>query len=193
MNKQVDPNGDTTTFGYDADGNQTAVYTPDGNSVLSSYDADGRETQVVWYEGGTVYDTQNKSYDNDGNLLTASNGAGTYTFSYDDDGRLTNVQEPFGVSLQYAYDGIGNQTQVIDSFGGTQTSFYDLDNRLVTREYSGESQNLRIDFTYGADGQIATETRYSDLSGTSLVATTDDPTTATATSPASKPPTPAAA
>ena len=64
-------------------------------------------------------------------MLTASNSNGTYTFSYDSDGRLTNVQEPFGVSLSYSYDADGNQTQVVDSFGGTQNSVYDADGYLT--------------------------------------------------------------
>jgi len=100
---------------------------------------------------------------------------GTFTdlVAYDHDGRVTNVQEPFGVSLSYAYDGNGNQTQVVDSFGGTQTSTYDLEYRLTSRTYTGQSQNLREDFTYNAQGLVATDKRYSDLSGTTLVAETD--------------------
>jgi hypothetical protein len=73
----------------------------------------------------------------------------------------------------------GNQTQVTDSFGGTQTSVYDIEDRLVTREYTGQSQELRVDFTYNAQGLVATEMRYDMLSGpvylagTDLVAVTD--------------------
>ncbi len=104
--------------------------------------------------------------------MTASNDNGTYTFAYDPAGRVTNVQEPFGVSLTYAYDGNGNQTEVADSFGGVQTSIFDPEARLLTREYSGEGQQLRIDYTYDGLGMIDAMTRYSNLAGTSLVATT---------------------
>jgi RHS repeat-associated protein len=166
--------GGTTLQYYDGDGSLTQTINPDTSSIVYSYDHDDRQTQQLWYDSGsTLVDTQSKSYDNDGDLLTASNTNGTYTFAYDHDGRLTNVQEPFGVSLSYAYDGDGNQTQVVDSFGGTQTSVYDLQDRLVTREYTGESQELRVDFTYGANGQVNTETRYTDLSGPAYMAGTD--------------------
>jgi len=144
------------------------------SSIVISYDGADRETQQVWYDPShNVVDTQNRTYTNNGQLATASNSNGTYTFAYDHDGRVTNVQEPFGVTLSYAYDGNGNQTQVVDSFGGTQTSTYDLEYRLTSRTYTGQSQNLREDFTYNAQGLVATDKRYSDLGGTTLVAETD--------------------
>ncbi len=93
---------------------------------------------------------------------------------YDDDDRLTQVTEPFGVTLNFAYDADGNQTQVIDSFGGTQTSYYDSDNYLTETTYSGQSLAARIDFTNNKDGEPTTIARYSDLAGTTLVATTDE-------------------
>src|ERR1700727_2076186 len=104
--------------------------------------------------------------------------ARAYGFSrlalYQAQSALTNVQEPFSASLSYSYDGDGNQTQVVDSFGGTQTSVYDVQDRLVTREYTGESEQMRVDFTYTAQGLISTQTSYSNLAGTALVATTTD-------------------
>jgi RHS repeat-associated protein len=184
VTQTVSPTSGTTLQSYDGDGNLTqsidAAGTASSTSILYSYDADDRQTQQLWYASSTLVNTQSKTYDNNGDLLTASDSNGTYTFAYDHDGRLTNVQEPFGVSLNYAYDGDGNQTQVVDSFGGTQTSVYDLQDRLITREYTGESQELRVDFTYGANGQVSTETRYDNLLGPAygttadLVATTTD-------------------
>ena len=153
VTQTIAPAGGTTLQYYDADGNLTETIAADNSSIVTTYDADDRETQSVWYStASAVVDTQNKTYDYDGHLLTASNTNGTYTFAYDNDGRVTNVQEPFGVTLSYAYDGDGNQTQVVDSFGGTQTSVYDVQDRLATREYTGESEELRVDFTYNAQG-----------------------------------------
>jgi RHS repeat-associated protein len=178
VTQTISPTSGTTLQYYDGDGNLTQSIAADGtiysSSIVYTYDGDDRQTQQLWYDSGSsLVDTQNKTYDNNGNLLTASNSNGTYTFAYDHDGRLTNVQEPFSASLSYAYDGDGNQTQVVDSFGGTQTSVYDMQDRLVTREYTGESQEMRVDFTYGANGQVNTETRYDMLSGPAYMAGTD--------------------
>ena len=90
------------------------------------------------------------TYEGNGLMLTAANSNGAYSFSY---------------------DGTDNQTQVIDSFGGTQTSVYDVENRLTKREYAGQGQNLREDFTTIPGPDYYGE-RYSDLTATTLVAST---------------------
>ena len=172
LTETISPSAGTALQYYDADGNVTESIAANGGSILTTYDADDRVTHEVWYESSFTVDTQNKTYDDDGLLLTASNDNGTYSFDYDPDGRVTQVSEPFGQTLNYAYDGDGNQTQVVDSFGGTQTSIYDVQDRLVTREYTGEGENLRVDFTYTANNQIATETDYYNLAGTDLVGST---------------------
>ena len=80
-------------------------------------------------------DTFSYTYDGDGNILTASNSQGTYTLSYDNDGRVTNVTEPFGVSLAFIYDADANRTQVSDSFGGAEYSSYNSVNVPVSRTF----------------------------------------------------------
>ena len=76
--------------------------------------------------------------------------------------------------MSFAYDLDGNQTQVIDSFGGTQTSVYDADHRLTSRSYVGQGQVLLVNFTYNPQGLVSSETRYDSVSATStyLIATT---------------------
>src|SRR5262249_7105296 len=81
--------------------------------------------------------------------------------------------EPFGATLTFTYDAAGNRTQVQDSQGGIETSTFDADNRLSTRQFSGiGATQLRIDLTYQANGLLSTETRYSDLAGSTKVGTT---------------------
>jgi RHS repeat-associated protein len=116
---------------------------------------------------------QTFTYDAAGNQLTAADYNGTYTSSYDAQNRLTEQTDPFGVALTYAYDAAGRQTTVQDSLGGTTTSVYDAANRLTTREFGGSSQTpLRIDLSYDNANRLTGLTRYSNLSGSSLVATT---------------------
>ena len=50
------------------------------------------------------------------------------------------------------------------------TYVYDADNELTSEQFGGTGQTpLRIDMTYDADGEVLTETRYSDLAGTQVV------------------------
>ena len=50
------------------------------------------------------------------------------------------------------------------------TYVYDADNELISEQFGGTGQTpLRIDMTYDADGEILTETRYSNLAGTQVV------------------------
>jgi hypothetical protein len=63
---------------------------------------------------------------------------------------------------------------VQDNFGGVETSVYDHDNRLSTREISGISTTqMRADFTYRDDGSLDTVKRYSNVSATTKVGETD--------------------
>ena len=142
--------------------------------VNDAYDAAGRLTQETWVESATTVNTLTYDYDSDGDVTSAGDVNGTYTFSYDHLDRVTVQQGPFGLTLTYAYDADGNQTSVQDSQGGTTTSAYDADDRLTMREYSGTSQTtaLRFDQTWTADGELATVSRYSNLAGTTLVGVT---------------------
>jgi RHS repeat-associated protein len=202
----VDPNGNRTTFAYDALGhlssqtdpfNHAATFAYDAAGRLSSttdrlgrrrdfgYDDAGRKTGETWYasDGMTVDDRLTFTYDAAGNQLTAANGAGTYTLSYDALNRVSHVDEPFGAGLTFSYDAAGNRTEVRDGFGGITTSIYDAANELVTRligentgggMYGGGfgGSGLRVDLAYNAAGRTQNITRSSDLGGTPVVAGT---------------------
>ena len=148
-----------------------------GDQITYSYDADGRETGETWETiyGSDIGITNVKTFTFDavGNLLTAEDYSGAYTFTYNDDNLVSTVQEPFGLVLTFTYDEVGNRIGVQDSLGGVQTSTYDDDNNLLTREETGEGGALLVSYTY-ADGQTATITDYSDLAGTEPVAKTVD-------------------
>jgi YD repeat-containing protein len=167
-----DPQGHTGKYAYDGVGHLTASTDRLCRTNTYSYDAAGRRTGET-QSGGTTTDTLTFTYDNANNLLTAANGQGTYTLSYDADNRVTAVQGLFGVRLTFSYDGVGNRTLVQDNFGGLTTSTYDGANNLVTVQFSGTGQAaLRIDQSYDAANQLSGQTRYSDLGGSNAVSTT---------------------
>jgi RHS repeat-associated protein len=71
----------------------------------------------------------------------------------------------FGQTLTMSYDAAGNRTFVQDNFG-TETSVYDADERLETREYAGISTTqVRIGLAYQANGELSTLSRFNALGG----------------------------
>jgi RHS repeat-associated protein len=166
MIQETDPLNHSATFAYDAASRRVSETDRDGRVINFSYDALNEETGETWIVSGSTVNTLTFTYDAAGNMLTAANNAGTYTMAYDALNRISSEQEPFGAVLTMTYDAVGNRTQVQDSFGGITTSVYDAAGRMTTLEFGGSGQTqLRLDFTYTARDQIATETRYSDLAG----------------------------
>jgi YD repeat-containing protein len=168
------PNGSTATFAYNSIGLETSTTDQDGRVRNFSYDADKRETGETWYNSsGTLTQTLTFSYDSVGNMLTAANGNGSYTLTYDSLNRVSTVQEPFGLSLTFTYDQVGNRTVVQDSFGGLTTYAYDANNNLTSVSFGGATPML-IQLVYNAVNQITTEQRYNNLTGTGSIGTTSD-------------------
>ena len=190
----IDADSNETDYTYNEAGQELSETTPLGMKTMTyngqdqlvsetnanglintySYDDAGNLTEEVWYEsdGTTVVDTLDWSYNSAGQLLSASNSNGTYNYTYNLAGQLIAVSEPFGVSLSFGYDQYGNRNLVEDSFGDVERSLYNANGQLLSRTTVVGSDDLRLDFTYTPNGQIATITRYSDLAGTALVATT---------------------
>jgi RHS repeat-associated protein len=90
------------TYGYDANGNQntTGYTTGAGNEMTNS--------------PGVTY-----TYDNAGNMITATTTAGTTTYTYDFKDRLTNVEIDGTMAATYTYDALGRRISIDDS--GTKT------------------------------------------------------------------------
>jgi RHS repeat-associated protein len=118
-----DPNGHTTTYGYDTHGNLTSVTPPsplsaetitydslsrvasitDGNGNMTTYthDAMDRVTQVLYCGTGTCPSPSSTNsiaytYDADGNLTQRVDNTGTTTWVYDALSRVTKEELPSG-------------------------------------------------------------------------------------------------
>lgn len=175
LNRQVtetDPLGKTLTYTFDALGRQTSKTDRDGRLMTYSYDALDRQTGETWKDSGSsVLDTFTMTYDAIGNELTASKDGATITMTYDALDRVATRQD-LNTLQTFTYDAVGNRTKVQDSFGGTTTSVYNAVNLLTTRQLDDGTNTLREDFTYTARDQMATASRYADLTGTTLVGIT---------------------
>jgi RHS repeat-associated protein len=168
--QETDPLGNSATVAYDAADRQTSVTDRLGQVIASSYDALNRKTGESWYNAaGSLVSTLTFTLDANNNLLSAANGNGVQTASYDALDRPIVVQSPFAAVLTNSYDAADNRTLVQDSQGGVATWVFDALNRVVTILFSGNSATLREDFAYTARDQVSNQTRYSNLAGTSTV------------------------
>ncbi|HEV2636342.1 MAG TPA: fibronectin type III domain-containing protein [Actinocrinis sp.] len=175
LTKSTDPRGNasganpasfTTTYGFDAAGNQTSVTDPLGHTTATGYDADNRVASSTDALGNLTKYT----YDYDGNLtkVTAPGGAVT-AYTDDADSEISKRTDADGNITQYGYDGDGRTTSATDALGGVDTAVFDPSgNRTSAKDARGISATT----TFNAQNQ-PTSIAYSD--GTASVAYTYDP------------------
>ncbi len=189
----VDPAGNTWSWQYDRLNREIKRTDPLGKSVVTAYnpaglvesvtdrltrkkeffyDADNRLTSEVWKDAlGATVDTRTFTHDAAGNLLTATNAAGTYTRTYDELNRLETQAGLFGVSYAFDYND-RERTEVTDSLGGDTEWVRDDAGRVTRRTFTDGTDEVRIDLGYNARDERTSETRYADIAGTTLVGTT---------------------
>ncbi len=106
--KVTDHNGRSTGYGYDANGNITAIDYPDGSVVNYTYDKNNRMTKVVDAEQQVT----NYEYNPMGNVLSIRQPGSTSAYTYNAKGLPTQVkyQMEDGTFMEnsFTYDRIGN-------------------------------------------------------------------------------------
>jgi RHS repeat-associated protein len=195
LSNLIDPDSNKTTFVYDALGRQTQeidalgkiiTYTYNAADLLTekkdrlgqtidyTYDAANRLTAETWKNsGGTTTNMVTYTYDKANQLLSAADGQGAYTFTYDAGGQVHTQKDMWGDTLTFTYDAVGNRTKVQDNFSGLETSTYDAANNLSTRKFSGiGGSSLRLEFSYTATNELQNIKRYNASSGGSLIGQT---------------------
>ncbi|HEY3732402.1 MAG TPA: RHS repeat-associated core domain-containing protein [Streptosporangiaceae bacterium] len=124
--QSIDDEGNTTTYTYNALGEQASVTSPTGAVTSDGYDADGNLTSI-----------------------TDANGNKT-SYTYNGDSELATKTDPLGKVTTDSYDGDGDLTQVIDAMSNKDTFAYDDFGDVTTARYgvSGTSQQTKIVNTY---------------------------------------------
>lgn len=126
----------TTTYTYDAVGNQLTQTAPDGN--LSGAAAGS-------YTTTTAYDALNRA-------VTVTDAAGNKTTAtYDNVGNKTKVTDPLGHTNSWAYDLDHRATTVTDAAGYTTSIAYDLDSEKVSTTDQNGNTTL---YTNDQDGRV---------------------------------------
>ncbi|MDR1156827.1 MAG: hypothetical protein LBK75_00755 [Oscillospiraceae bacterium] len=155
------PNTGTITYTYDVtSGMATGTWGEQsvdtkGNTVVKVYDQAGRLSQVKHASQTTAY-----AYLDNGALQKVTYPGGAYEeYTYYDNNKLhtlTNKKANGSIldAYNYAYDGAGNRTQILDGHG-TTTYTYDVLNRLLT---ATEPDGRVTAYTYDGSGNRTSET-----------------------------------
>lgn len=135
---------------FDAVGNRTQAQIKDvsGTRTVSySYDSQNRlisETQA----DGTILEYQYDSQSNRTQLeTTKGTDVTTVNYTFDVLNRLATVIDAQG-STAYAYDAVGNRSQITHSNGNTDNYVYDTLNRLTSLSHQNSANEVLSSFTY---------------------------------------------
>lgn len=161
VSKTVAGFGSTITQ-YDASGNPVSVTDPLGRTTQHVYDALGQVTETIHPDDSRV----RQSYTHHGKLYRSEDEAGAITqMHYDAAGQLIRTELPaMGDSIptvEYTYDGAGNQLTQKGPLGAITYTFYDVRNRPVQTASppvwdaeEGEFVRLYTTTAYDALGQV---------------------------------------
>ena len=150
------------SYEFDAVGNRTKRTDYEGRETTYHYDNLNRLqnfkhiTSAGSTIGGGIQDYgASYNYDALSRLTLAENYTGTVTFQYDNRNRVTQTQDVYGQTLNYAYDENGNRTQ-LKLNNVVHTSYaYDAVNRLTTLT---DDANQNFTFGYDVANKLTTKT-----------------------------------
>ena len=125
----MDPDGNTTTYAYDANGDQISVTDPLGHVSTATFDAIGRMLTSTSAKGGVT----TKTYDPLGDVLTKADPLGhTTTNTYDADQNRVSTKDPVGNVTKYVFDADNELTTTIRPGNTSTMSAYDADGNVVS-------------------------------------------------------------
>jgi RHS repeat-associated protein len=189
LNREIstaDQKGNPAFTSYDANGN--VVSTTDRNGQVTQFTYDNLDRQITeqWLDASSnVIHTITSAYDLLGRLTSVSDPDSATTYAYDNLNRPTTITINYtGLSspivLNQSFDAAGQRTSLTTNLGLTadlaNAYLFDALGRLTQVQQSSNGGNAvaakQVNFAYNADGQVTGLSRYSDTSGSNLVAST---------------------
>ena len=166
---QTDQRGNETTYNYnETTGTLTSVTDASNNTTSYVYNANNNALQSVT-SGGM---TNSYTYDNDRLTDINVNGGTRYQFVYDEFGRTTYTKVGNGLAYrnlsQLIYNGNGLLEKQEYGNGDFITFSYDNLDRLIGKSYNNSSTD-KVEYFYGADGNISKTIDYSTNTRTKYV------------------------
>lgn len=160
MSKQTDPNGNSTTYAYDATGNVLSTTVADGTSdattTTNTYDADGRLATSTAGAGSSMAVTTTVGYDVTAGMAPCTGGPATAVYC----STLTRG----GLQTVRFLDAHDRVVQVNRPGGMTSTWTYNPDGRLAT---STTPSNTTTQYSYFDNGLLQSTTNGSPVDDTS--------------------------
>ncbi|WP_353650324.1 RHS repeat-associated core domain-containing protein [Nakamurella sp. A5-74] len=141
LTASTDPLANTTTYTYDAYGDQTSATDPDGNKAQAGYNTIGQLTSAV-DPNGTAAGTSP-------GCVPPKNGCTTYT--YNKYGQVLSIIDALGHTASATYDANGNQITTTDGNQHTTTIAYDAGDRPTT---STAADNTATTIHFNPDSTI---------------------------------------
>ncbi len=149
---KTDPQGGTTSYGYDSNGNRISTTGPDGTVTTYTYDASGNMLTSTDALGQTT----SYIYNAFGHVMRITDPQGGITaYVYDAKGNMTSLTDPTGTSTTYAYDAKGNMTKVTSATGQTTTFTYDARGNLAS---VADPAGVATSYAYDAVGNLTSIT-----------------------------------
>lgn len=121
-----------TTFGYDANGNQTSIAAPLSRNTSNAYDELNRLKQITDPASGITQ----FGYDRDDNLTSVTDPRSLLTsYTYNGFGDLVTQVSPDTGTTANTYDSAGNLKTTTDARGAVGTYSYDALNRVLAVQF----------------------------------------------------------
>jgi RHS repeat-associated protein len=140
----TDPDGNTTTYTYDAYGDQVTSTNPVGDVTTNCYNPDGWKVASYTPKAGSISCGTSSQYETTYSYIQASG-------QVDGFGDVQTVTAPLGETTSYTYDANRNLISTTDADGNTTTDVYDLANEETdVRQANGTDQHT----DYTLDGQV---------------------------------------
>lgn len=161
LEKEIDSEGNVTTYKYNAYGLQKEVTLPQvanefsiSNSIVIFYDEFSRQANKTDYQGETVY-----TYNKFGHLLSSSSpNKANVTYTVDNLGQILTKKDEIGRTFKYSYDASGNLVSE------TALRPDNASDKEVTRTFNYSLRDVKdsetdwngntINFTYDDDGRL---------------------------------------
>jgi len=182
---ETDPEGNTTSYMYDALGRVTQVTYPTvggvtayshtyyygnnntmktidqiGHVTKTYFDGLARETEVQRWNGTSAYSAEYFTYNWLDQVATKTTAAGyTYTYYFDWDGQLTKTTNPDHTNSTTSYDYVNNQKTVTDENGHKTVYAYDWNQRLGSvKQYNSSANYFLTTYLYDLAGNTLSVT-----------------------------------
>ncbi|HMO52659.1 MAG TPA: hypothetical protein PKE26_15695 [Kiritimatiellia bacterium] len=150
--KEIEANGRSSYFSYDAMGRRTNAVWPNGTTATYTYDDAHQLLSLVHGRAnppGEPLASFTYGYDLSGNRTNMITLEGENRYAYDARNWLIEAEYPDGLKEEFAYDGVGNRLALTETTNGTPVDVtaytYGSANRLLSSTSAAETNDYFYD------------------------------------------------